>query len=167
VVTDIARDPRLFRFVAESPARIDIHEADGRLWLAAAPDGSFDLIVLDAFSSDAAPAHLLTREAVELYTRKLRPGGRLLFNVTNTYLNVRAVVTGGALAAGLAGFHRGDGDLAAAPPGDKELSEWVILAPTPASLADLAVDARWTPIAQLDRPVVWTDDFSDILGVIK
>jgi hypothetical protein len=131
------------------------------------PDSSFDLIVLDAFSSDAVPAHLLTKEAVAMYVAKLRPGGRLMFNVTNTYLDVRSVVAGGAESLGLAGFVRQDGDLAAAPPGDKEVSEFVVLAPDPASVADLAADPRWTPIADAKRTVVWTDDFSDILSVIK
>src|SRR4029077_9727579 len=61
VVIRIARDPSLFRFITDSPDRIDIVEEAGRLWLQSTPDKSFDLIVLDAFSSDAVPAHLLTR----------------------------------------------------------------------------------------------------------
>jgi SAM-dependent methyltransferase len=167
VVIRIARDPNLFRFITDSPNRIDIVEADGRLWLQSVPDRSFDLIVLDAFSSDAVPAHLLTREAVSMYVAKLRPGGRLLFNVTNTYLDVQSVVAGAARALNLTGYWRHDGDLSVAPPGDKEVSEWVVLAPDPRSVADLAADSRWTPISQAPRTVTWTDDFSDILGVIK
>jgi hypothetical protein len=167
VVIRIARDPALFRFVSESRARIDIAEADGRLWLAAQPEGSFDVIVIDAFSSDAIPAHLLTVEAFELYESRLRPGGQLLFNASNSYLDVSAVVAGGALAAGMDGLVRGDADLSVAPAGDKERSEWVAVAPSPAALAVIAGDARWTPIGEMGRSVVWTDDFSDILGVIK
>ena len=167
VVIRIARDPNLFRFVSQSGAKVDIFEADGRLWLESVPDASFDLIVLDAFSSDAVPAHLLTREAMEMYVRKLRPGGRLMFNVTNTYLDVRSVVAGGAKSLGLTGFWRHDGDLSVAPPGDKEVSEFVALAANPAPLADLAADPRWTPLSDAPRTIVWTDDFSDILRVIK
>ena len=166
-VIRIATDPNLFRFVADSRASIDIQEADGRLWLAAQPDGSFDLIVLDAFSSDAIPAHVVTREALAMYVTKLRPGGRLAFNVSNSYLDVQSVVVGGARALGLTGVARHDADLAVAPPGDKEVSDWVVVAPDPGAVADLATDARWTPIEQIPRSVVWTDDFSDILGVLK
>jgi len=167
VVIRIASDPSLFRFVTESGASVDIVEADGRLWLQSVPDQSLDLIVLDAFSSDAIPAHLLTREAVSMYVAKLRPGGRLLFNVTNTYLDVQSVVAGAARALSLTGYWRHDGDLSVAPPGDKEVSEWVVLAPDPSSVTDLAADSRWVAISAAPRTVTWTDDFSDILGVIK
>jgi SAM-dependent methyltransferase len=166
VVIRIAEDPRLFRFLSDSAATVRVEEADGRLWLEAQPDGTFDLIVVDAFSSDAIPAHLVTREAVAMYVRKLRPGGRLLFNVTNSYLDVRSVVAGAATALGLAGVQRSDADLGAAPPGDKEISQWVVLAPERANLGELASDPNWTPIQ--DGPTeLWTDDFSDILSVIR
>jgi SAM-dependent methyltransferase len=167
VVIEIAKNPDLFRFVAESEARIDIHEADGRLWLEDAPEASFDLIVLDAFSSDAIPAHIVTREAVSEYVSKLRPGGRLLFNVTNSYIDVRAVVAGALDAAGVAGYFRHDTDVDAAPPGDKQVSEWIVAAPDPATLRDVAADPRWVSLDTLDRHVLWTDDFSDILSVLK
>jgi hypothetical protein len=167
IVIDIARNPELFRFVSESEAQVDIHEADGRLWLAASADRSFDLIVLDAFSSDAVPAHIVTREAVSMYSAKLRPGGRLLFNVTNSYIDVRAVVAGSVEAAGLTAYFRHDTDVGAAAPGDKQVSEWIVAAPDPAAVAELASDPRWVPVDRLDRRVVWTDDFSDILSVLK
>ena len=146
VVIRIARDPSLFRFVSEAAARVDIQEADGRLWLETAPDGTFDLIVVDAFSSDAIPAHLLTREALQLYFEKLRPDGRLLINASNSYLDVRSVVAGGAMDVGLVGYARHDPDLSVAPPGDKEVSEWVVVARSAAALADIAADPRWMPV---------------------
>jgi SAM-dependent methyltransferase len=166
-VIAIAQDERLFSFLSEAPAEIRVIEGDGRLRIGEAADAGYELIVLDAFSSDAVPAHLLTREAVSLYLAKLRPGGVLLFNVTNTYLDVRSVVAGSAKALGLTGLTRSDTDLAAAPAGDKEISEWVVVARDPASLAAFAADPRWRPIDGLDRSVLWTDDFSDILGVIR
>jgi hypothetical protein len=166
-VIRIATDPTLFRFITDSPASVEVDEADGRLWLAAQPDGAFDLIVLDAFSSDAIPAHIVTREALAMYLAKLRPGGFLAFNVSNSYLDVRSVVVGGARSLGLAAYTRHDGDLSVAPKGDKEISDWVVVAPDASAMADLAADARWTPIDQVGRSVVWTDDFSDILSVLK
>jgi hypothetical protein len=102
-----------------------------------------------------------------MYVSKLRPGGRLAFNVSNNYLEVRSVVVGGARSLGLVGYSRRDDDLSSAPEGDKQISDWVVVAPEPAAMADLATDARWTPIDQVSRSVVWTDDFSDILGVLK
>jgi hypothetical protein len=166
-VIRIATDPTLFRFITDSPAAIDVKEADGRLWLAAQSDRVFDLIVLDAFSSDAIPAHIVTREALAMYVSKLRPGGTLAFNVSNSYLDVRSVVVGGARSLGLSGYARHDDDLSVAPEGDKEVSDWVVVAPDRAAMAAIAADARWTPIEAIGRSVVWTDDFSDILGVLK
>jgi hypothetical protein len=90
-----------------------------------------------------------------------------LFNVSNTYLDVQSVVVGGARSLGLAGYARHDGDLSVAPPGDKEVSDWVVVAPDPAAVSELATDARWTAIDRIGRTVVWTDDFSDVLGVLK
>jgi SAM-dependent methyltransferase len=166
-VITIARDERLFGFLADAPGDIEVIEGDGRLRLAEAPPAAYDLIVLDAFSSDAVPAHLLTTQAMELYLKKLKPDGVLLFNVTNTYLDVRAVVAGGMLELRLAGLTRVDTDLGAAPPGDKELSEWVAGARTDAPLAPLAEDDRWRPITGLPRTVSWTDDFSDVISVLR
>jgi SAM-dependent methyltransferase len=166
-VISIARDPELFTFLSETPAEIRVVEGDGRLRIANAPAAGYDLIVLDAFSSDAIPAHLVTREAIALYREKLRPDGILLFNVTNSYLDVRAVVAGALGAESLTGFTRTDNDLSAAAPGDKETSEWVVATPDPTRLAAFANDPQWHPIEDVSRIVVWTDDFSDILGVIR
>jgi hypothetical protein len=71
------------------------------------------------------------------------------------------------MSHGLTGYTRTDSDLQAAPPGDKETSEWVVAARDPALLAAFAADSRWRAIDSVDRRVLWTDDFSDILGVIR
>lgn len=167
VVIRIASDRALFNFVRDSAATVRLVEGDGRLRIAEAPDASLDVIVLDAFSSDAVPAHLVTREAFELYVRKLRPGGLVLAHVTNTYLDVRAVVAGGGRAAGLVGPAHEDHDLSVAPAGWKEPSSWVVLARTSNDLGALATDPRWVPLDRIDHTVVWTDDFSDILSVLR
>jgi SAM-dependent methyltransferase len=166
-VIAIARDERLFTFLGEAPADVSVVEGDGRLRIAEAAPASYDVIALDAFSSDAIPAHLVTREALGVYLDKLRPDGILLFNVSNSYLDVRAVVAGALVDHGLAGYSRTDSDLSAAPPGDKETSEWVVAARDSGSLDAFASDPRWQAIENVDRRVLWTDDFSDILGVIR
>src|SRR6185437_9470115 len=85
-VERIARDPRFFTYITDSRASIRVVLGDGRLSLGHEPDALLDLLVLDAFSSDAIPVHLLTREALQLYLQKLAPGGVLLFHLSNRYL---------------------------------------------------------------------------------
>ncbi len=104
LVERLARDPHIFQFLAKCGNRPRVVLGDARLTLSAAPDGSYDVLVLDAFSSDSVPMHLLTREALALYLRKLAPGGTLLFHISSRTLDLRAVI--GALAAD-AGYLRG------------------------------------------------------------
>ena len=108
VVVDLARDRGLFTFLADARGEVDIVLGDGRLSLASIPDGTFGLLVFDAFSSDAVPVHLLTREAIALDLRKLAPGGLLAFHVSNRHLDLQRVLAGGATAAGLVGLLRAD-----------------------------------------------------------
>lgn len=166
VVIRIATDPALFTYLEDSAARITVAEGDGRLWIAGQPAGRFDVIVLDAFSSDAVPAHLITREAVELYLTRLRPGGFLMFNVTNSYLDVRSVVAGAASSLGLSGRMWMDRDTTSAPDGDKQPSEWVVLASDPETVRRATPSSMWQALAA-DRRILWTDDFSDVLGVLR
>ena len=97
----IARDPDLFSFLSECRPDAPIILGDARLTLADAPDGTYDLIVVDAFSSDAIPIHLLTREAMAIYLRKLSPHGMVVLHVSNRHLELASVVVGIAAANGL------------------------------------------------------------------
>ena len=97
----IARDPNLFSFLSECRPDAPIILGDARLTLADAPDGAYDLIVVDAFSSDAIPIHLLTREAMAIYLRKLSPHGMVVLHVSNRHLELASVVVGIAAANGL------------------------------------------------------------------
>ncbi len=161
-VERIARDPRLFTYLADSPARISVEIGDGRLGIAAAAESSFDLVVVDAFSSDAVPVHLLTREAVELYVARLRPGGLVAFNVSNRYVALEPVLAAIAGDLGLAGRARVD-----EPPlelaGDADASHLVVLAREAADLGPLLERAGWRPLVA-PAPRAWTDRFSDLLG---
>jgi hypothetical protein len=103
-VIRIARDPSLFTYVSDSRAALSFTAGDGRLEIAKAADGSFGLIVVDAFSSDAIPVHLLTREALAIYMRKLQPGGILALHLTNDSLGLSAIVDALTSDAGLAGL---------------------------------------------------------------
>src|SRR6185312_13981192 len=91
-VLRIAIDPRLFTYLRDCPAHPAVVLGDARLSLERVPDRSFGLIVLDAFASDAIPTHLMTREALQLYLRKLRPGGLVVFHVSSQFLDLAPVV---------------------------------------------------------------------------
>lgn len=167
MVVDIARDPRLFTYLSAcAGARPNILLGDARLRLREAADGAYDLIVLDAFSSDAVPAHLMTREALALYVSKLAPGGVIAFHVSNRSLQLERVAGGIAREAGLASRIFDDGRQGSDAGLDP--STWVAVARTTEDLGPLASDPNWP---EFDPAVyeleVWRDDFSDILSVFR
>jgi hypothetical protein len=165
-VVSIAQDPRFFTYLRDSRTNIRLVVGDGRLTLRDAADGSLDLLFVDAFSSDAPPTHMMTREALQLYVTKLKPHGLVMFNVSNRFLDLRAALEPTARSLGLAGLYQVDGRLDLAPTGDKETSIWVVLAADQEALAPLSGDARWKPIDGARGPV-WSDDFSDVFSLIQ
>lgn len=164
-VIRVARDPRWFTFLHDCPAGMPrIVEGDARLRLADEPEGTFDLLVLDAFSSDAIPMHLLTREALALYRARLKPDGWLVVHLSNRYLGLGPIV--GALARDAGMACRGLEDDDASAPG-QEASHWMILARDEAALGALAKKALWNvPEIPADTPV-WTDQRSAIWPVFE
>ena len=136
-VARIAENPRYFTFLRDAKADIRVVLGDGRLKLAEAPDGSFDLFVLDAFSSDSVPVHLLTREAIELYLRKLSPDGLMAFHISNRYLDLRPVVSGNARSLGLPGLSQSYAVTRAAARDGAASSIWVLVARNAAALGTL------------------------------
>jgi hypothetical protein len=163
----------MFTFLSDSRATLSFTIGDGRLEIAKAPDGSFGLIVVDAFSSDAVPVHLLTREALALYLRKLRPGGVIAFNITNANVELSPVVDGLTADGGLAGLiQEGRVENQEQLLEGKDPSKWAVIAKDRAALAPLEHDARWRPLPSQpgrtpDRRYVWTDDYSSIFTVAK
>jgi SAM-dependent methyltransferase len=160
----IAQDPDLFTFLPDSAAETTVVLGDGRLRIAEAPRAEFDMILLDAFTSDAVPIHLLTREAVATYLDKLAPGGVLAFNVSNKYVDLQPPLAAIAGDLGLSGVVAED----SVEDRDrvKYASRWVLLAPDAPSLP--APDGL--PWRVLDPPEVgppWTDEFSDIASVVS
>ncbi|AMV37770.1 spermidine synthase [Planctomyces sp. SH-PL62] len=167
-VVRVAEDESLFTYLADARrggAEVAIVEGDARLRLADAPDGGFALIVLDAFSSDAVPVHLLSREAIALYRRKLGPGGLLAFNITNRYLDLDPLMARQARDAGLACRVRYDLDV---PPearvGGWQPSIWAVMAGNEADLAPLA--DGWHPPGARPGASPWTDDYSDLASYL-
>jgi hypothetical protein len=167
-VVRIAQDPSLFTFMRDCTPQARIVLGDGRLTIAKAPDHSYDLIVLDAFGSDAIPVHLLTREALQLYVSKLRPGGVLLFNISNRFVNLAPILAGEAAVLSLTCSERADTQVtptqAAA---GKFPSDWVVMSRGAVDLGDLQGRPGWHQLAPDPHFPVWTDDFSDVLSVTR
>jgi hypothetical protein len=162
-VERIARDTLLFTYLADSPAAIRVVLGDGRLSLAGEPDGSLDLLVLDAFSSDAIPTHLLTREAMGLYFRKLAPGGAVLVHLSNRYLDLVPVLGGLVHDAGLVGWWRFAPGSAAdfADP-----AKWAVVARRGNDAGSIGSDRRWHALPP-SAGRVWTDEYSNVLGAMR
>jgi spermidine synthase len=151
-----------FSFLRDSAAKISVVTGDGRLMLAREEPENFDVLILDAFSGDSIPVHLLTRQAMELYFRHLRPGGILAINVTNKYLDLPAVVL--ALAGDV---HKRV--LLISNQADRSnaiyQADWAILSDQSDALAELQ---RFSHPAQIHRSVrPWTDDYSNLFQILK
>jgi hypothetical protein len=166
-VARIASNPRYFTFLRDSKAAIGVVIGDGRVRIAEAPPRAYDLVVLDAFSSDAVPVHLLTREAVELYLSKLRPGGLLAFHISSNYLDLKPVIAGIAQTLDCTALTQEHRPLARQERMGADRSIWVVVAPEARSLAKLRSDRRWKPLDESADTTVWTDQFSNILSVVK
>jgi spermidine synthase len=162
-VKHIATNRDIFTFLHNCRAEWSIVLGDARLKLEDAPNNHYDLMVIDAFSSDAIPVHLITREALRLYLSKLSKDGLLAVHISNRYLNLQPVLQKLAEDAGLSSRIRDDSE-------DKKVlkysSTWVIMANKERHMGRLANDGRWRKLDRDDRPV-WTDDFSNLLSAFK
>ena len=164
-VVSIARDPASFTFLADSDASIHIDVEDGRLGLEGTPSNTFDLLVLDAFSSDAVPVHLLTVESLADAMRTVAPGGVIAVHISNRFLDLEPIVAAAAHANGFVSII-GTDYTSVELQGLADPSQWVIVGRTYADLADLVQGDRWrTAHADGRRP--WTDRFSDLIEAIR
>jgi len=165
-VVRIARDRRYFTFLADCKPDAGIVLGDARLSLERVPDGAFDLLVLDAFSSDAIPVHLLTAEAFRLYRRKLSPRGVILVHVSNQFLDLEPVV-GRITKKTFFGVVRYDVDFdeAEITTSLRVPSIWIVMARRPGDIAELAPDMRWEPLRGANAPL-WTDDHVNIVRTL-
>ena len=167
-VSRIALDGRWFTFVRDCAPGAPIVLGDARLSLQKAPAGAYDLIILDAYSSDAIPIHLITREALALYREKLAPGGAIVFHISNLYFDLGPVVTALASDAGMAARRMHDSPIAAADDSlGKWASEWVMVARDSADFGVLTRVARWVTDRRDPAIAVWTDDFSSALSALR
>lgn len=167
VVERIARDPAYFTYLANCGARCAVTIGDARLSLARARPQQFGVIILDAFSSDAIPIHLLTREALALYVSRLAPGGVIALHISNLHLSLSPVLGRLAQAEGLTALWQREPASAGSFADGKFPSEWMVLARDARDLGRLTTDSRWiAPRVESSTPL-WTDDFSNILSVLR
>lgn len=168
IVERIARDPRYFTFLRDCPPEVNVVLGDARLSLAGATDGEYGLIILDAYSSDAPPMHLITREAVDLYLAKLAPDGLLAFNISNRHLDLEPVLGNLARAVGLACLSQDDGVVSEIDRAEGKMSsQWVLMARQHLHFAGLQGDARWRPAPGQPGVAAWTDNFSSLLSAFR
>jgi hypothetical protein len=165
-VVELAR--REFTFMTATPATIEVVLGDGRLSLEREPDQKFDVLLMDAFSGDSIPLHLLTREAMAIYMRHLRPGGVLGFQATNRFIDIAPVVSGLAAEYGLTAVSISD-----TPDGKDGPDYWmsstvqILVTSNRALLEAGKIRDAGTTLAADPGFRMWTDNFSNLLRVLK
>ncbi|WP_394838157.1 fused MFS/spermidine synthase [Pendulispora rubella] len=169
-VVRVAQTPSLFTYLSDAfphERGLRVEVGDARLRIEEARDASYSLIVLDAFSSDAVPVHLLTREAIDLYKRKLEPHGLLAFHISNRFLRLGPVM---ASIAGDRALHLVGKSLLSP---SKELlddglqpSTWLVMSESADTLEPL-VQRGYQAVHAKEGMRVWTDDYSDIIGAYR
>lgn len=167
-VIHIARDLGYFKFLSQSKADLRYVTGDARLTLQKTEPGTFDLLVMDAYSSDAIPIHLLTLEAVTLYIQKLTDQGILAFHISNRNLDLEYVLAAIADELGLHArihdeIHLTDREYKIG----KKDSKWVVMTTKFENFGILPKDSRWHPLEHREGTVPWTDDFSSILDTLN
>ena len=163
VMIRIAQDPKNFTFLSEC-GPVPITVGDARLTLAEAPDSTYDAIFVDAFSSDAIPIHLLTREAMEIYLKKLTPKGIVAVHVSNRHLELASVVTGIASANGMVARLNEGADVTENDADYIFLGTIVAAARKDEDFGPIAESQYWELQEPDPKQWVWTDDYSNILG---
>ena len=160
-----AEPPSWFTYLRDSPADIRIILGDGRIRMAEAADSTYELILLDAFSSDAVPVHLLTREALAMFVGKLAPEGILGVHLSNRYLSLDRVVAAAAADLGLPALHRVKGTTKEDRPKGFFGSSWAAIARD--SVALEALPPTWLPLEGRRGFRTWTDDYSNVVSVFR
>ena len=176
VMVDIARDPGKFTFLSECAGDTPVVLGDARLQIAAQPPGRFDILVIDAFSSDAIPLHLMTKEAIGIYARALKPDGVLLIHISNRFFDLEPVLAAEAKARGWSVAIRKDPGPGGDGFSDLTGSNWVALTATPQRMQQLtggirprkdsADEGTWVSLEERARFERWTDDYASTLPIL-
>jgi len=164
MVDRLSRDPNWFTYIngcADGPVRTVL--GDARLTLEDEPAGSYDLLIIDAFSSDAVPTHLLTQEAIAGYLKLVKPDGIVVLHLSNRNLDITLPAVAAARALRVPERHQIFIERAELPDMAEASTEALILSPTEAGMVDFDADPRWRRLAPTEvRP--WTDDYVNLFG---
>lgn len=164
-VVQIAKDTRRFTFLSECAPDAKIVIGDARLTLADSPDGQYDILIIDAFSSDAIPTHLLTKEAMAIFKDKIKPDGMILMHISNKHMTLAPVVAGVAEANDLVS-RAGDSDEGYDDENHIFGSLVVAVARRDEDFGSLAKNEKWVEQEADEDQWVWTDDYSNVIGAI-
>ena len=159
-VVEIAK--RDFGYLGDSQAKIEIALGDARLTLEQEAPEKFDILAVDAFSSDAIPVHLITKEALQVYLKHMKPDGIVAFHVSNRFLNLGPVVANIAKSLGAHAvnvYEKGEED--------KTQSDWVLVSRDPKALEAPQIKAVSDPVEEKPEWRLWTDDYNNLVQVLK
>lgn len=175
-VVEVAQDPKYFTYLSDCVSHSTVQTGDGRLLIAHAPDHSYDVIALDAFTSDNIPLHIITKEAMQLYLQKLKPDGILVFHVTNRFFDLENELAVTAKALGyktLFKFNIGDDPRELKEAGKSlqlatQSSKYVVITSNESVQADLLERAqKWKVLTANEDWKPWTDSYANILRSIR
>jgi len=163
-MVDTARDPKYFTYIRDCEPDLQPVMGDARLTFAREPSGIYDLIIIDAYSSDAIPVHLATEEAMKIYKDKLAPQGAVLMHTSNRHLDLTSVVVGIAAANDLTSWVYSEDS--GRDPEYIFATSVVVSAREEADVGQLASSDVWTETEADEKQRVWTDDYSNVLGAV-
>ncbi len=167
IVIKIAQDKKLFSYLSDCNGNKNILLGDARINLQKAPERHYGIMLMDVYSSDALPIHLLTKEAMKIYLDKLDDNGIIAFNISNRHLDLKPVFATFSTYFNLSGYTRSDmKNIKMSKHNLHTPNEWVILTKNPKVFATIKPDAMWQPLVKSDN-ILWTDDYSSIFSILK
>ncbi len=166
MVDRLSRNPDWFSFISTcARAPVDTVLGDARLTLEKEPSGKYDVLLIDAFTSDAVPTHLLTKEAIQTYLRLLKPDGAVILHLSNRNLEIVQPAVASAREAGGYSLHQIYWENQHSPRNSEASTEALVISPTEAGLAPFKADGRWREVG--DGGVrAWTDDYVNLFGAL-
>ncbi len=166
VVVDVASDPQYFSFMTDCEGDYDVVKGDGRIMISREDEGAFQLVVVDAFTSNAIPVHLVTTEAIELYMSKLRDDGVLAFHISNRYLDLEPMLANIVEKLGLKArvqLHKPPKDIGV----HLSMCKFMLIARDEAHMGELANDPNWREPRRDESVAPWTDTFSNVISLYR
>ena len=164
-VISIAENPKYFTYLSRTPAKKQMFLGDARIMLQHAKDHTYDVIVVDAFSSDSIPVNLLTQEAINLYLKKAKDTGVIALHISNRYLELKKVIANYSLPHGYSSYC-GFQKLAKGLEHYKFPHEMCFIAKNDVIPLEISNNTAWQPTVFDKNFTPWTDDFSNIFSIM-